>query len=169
MKWVSIPGFDGYYASDCGQIKGPKGLRKLCKTPRGYLRISLHGKTVGVHRLVLFAFHGRSSLHVNHKNGIKHDNRLCNLEFVTQVENNHHAHKMGLYKPLYGQRNGQSKLCESDIRIILSSKKTIVALAQQFGVTHSLISKIRLGKLWKKAKCRSEFPTTYQKFKQGEE
>lgn len=58
MKWVSIPGFDGYYASDCGQIKGPKGLRKLCKTPRGYLRISLHGKTVGVHRLVLFAFHG---------------------------------------------------------------------------------------------------------------
>jgi len=40
-----------------------------------------------VHRLVIELAHGKSELQVNHKNGIRSDNRLGNLEYVTNQEN----------------------------------------------------------------------------------
>lgn len=65
----------------------------------GYLRVSLclknlKIKEVMVHRMVAMAFIGyptNPEYQVNHKNGIKHDNRLENLEWVTPSENIRHA------------------------------------------------------------------------------
>lgn len=67
----------------------------------GYLRVALsaNGKPrlESVHRLVCAAFHGAppsGSMHVNHKNGVKHDNRAENLEWVSASDNELHSYRM---------------------------------------------------------------------------
>jgi len=57
-----------------------------------------HNKTV--HRLVLRAFTGTDGSVVNHINGLKHDNRLENLEWSTTSENAKHSFRvLGRAKP----------------------------------------------------------------------
>jgi hypothetical protein len=72
------------------------------KGEKGYLRVRLifDGKYINyrVHRLVAIAFlpklEGKNQ--VNHINGIKDDNRLENLEWCNNQENQLHAHKNNL-------------------------------------------------------------------------
>lgn len=72
-------------------------MKKSGLDKKGYERIRLidgkRGSTKKVHRLVAQAFLGDYSEHlqVNHKNCVKDDNRLLNLEMVTQSENTKHA------------------------------------------------------------------------------
>ena len=55
-------------------------------------------KNYTLHRLVMLAFIWESVLDVNHKNWIKHDNRLENLEYCTRSENIKHKYKILWYK-----------------------------------------------------------------------
>ena len=79
---------------------------KLSPKRAGYVSVTLRVskgvyKTKLVHRLIWEAFNGPipEGLEINHINGIKHDNRLCNLELVTKSENLKHAvEKLG-YQP----------------------------------------------------------------------
>lgn len=115
--WKSVTGYDGFYeVSNFGSVRsltssnGRKRFNrvKILKPAilkDGYLRVTLcvdsKKKQVPVHRLVLSAFSkDNPSLQVNHINGVKNDNRLCNLEWCTQSENQKHAYRIGLQVPV---------------------------------------------------------------------
>lgn len=64
----------------------------------GYIHVNLDGGQFTVHRLVALHFIPNPYGHeyVNHKNGIKSDNRVENLEWVSAERNSHHAWETGL-------------------------------------------------------------------------
>lgn len=120
-EWRSIEGYEGKYeVSSLGRVKSlsdNKGReRELILVPRiaknGYLYLNLwkgsKAKSRKIHRLVAETFIKRPSgaQCVNHKNGVKTDNRLENLEWCTYSQNTKHAYTNGLIKPTDGCNNG---------------------------------------------------------------
>ena len=67
---------------------------KCLSKSNGYIRTSLgNGRNIFAHRVVWLSAHGHipDGLVINHKNRIRHDNRLINLEAITARENVWHA------------------------------------------------------------------------------
>ena len=81
-------------------------LMKFWVTRKGYHRVALDGKKHLVHRLVANAFIPKveGKPQVNHINGVKGDNRVENLEWCTNSENQIHAWEIGLSKGKTGWR-----------------------------------------------------------------
>lgn len=96
------------------RIKGKALSPNVGKT--GYLSVQIgRGKRKYIHRLVAEAFIGFDDvfLEVNHKNGIKADNRLANIEVVTHSQNIKHSFNvLGRVPPWLGKsgaKNPRSK------------------------------------------------------------
>jgi len=90
--WKDVPSFDGdYKVSNQGRImsfvQNSPRMMKLSPDKDGYLCLAMRSKKFKAHRVVLWAFVGQSEMQVDHINGDKKDNRLCNLEYVSPREN----------------------------------------------------------------------------------
>lgn len=106
-----------------------------------------------VHKLVVETFIGPvpKALQIDHINGDKTDNRLCNLEIVTSSANNKRAYDLGLKKGCLGSENGSSKLSEShilEIYNLIIQKKTNSEIATLYQVHERYISLVRHGRRW---------------------
>lgn len=110
--WKDVPGYEGIYmVSDLGRVKSLERTKLGYKNSiikineriingytsnNRYTSITFHKnnkqKTFEVHKLVAMAFlnhipDGTRKIVVDHINNIKTDNRVCNLQLITQREN----------------------------------------------------------------------------------
>ncbi len=111
--WRLIPGCDGYAVSSSGRVLGLRGFVLSASTNnRGYKAVQAGGKLRTVHRLVAAAFLGPcpASKQVNHKDCDKANNRIDNLEYVTQLENNQHAIRSGRRAKRHRNSSGCTQL-----------------------------------------------------------
>jgi len=118
--WKKIEGFENYEVSNYGNVKSLNynrmGLEKvLSPSPSrgGYLQIGLYkngiGKVKKIHQLVAITFLNHTpcgmELVINHINFIKTDNRVENLEVITQRENTNQKHlktkRTSIYRGVY--------------------------------------------------------------------
>lgn len=71
-----------------GRGMPPVGSVVGAKCGKGYLRVSIRKRLYQLHRVVFALAYGRwPALHVDHINGNKSDNRLCNLREASNAEN----------------------------------------------------------------------------------
>lgn len=119
-------------------------------SPKGYLRINLNGKVKFVHSVVAnnFLIKPENKSQVNHKNGKKTDNRVENLEWVSNQENRDHAVFHGLIAK--GEKLSKKLKKEDVIKIrelCLTNKQKDVGLL--FNVCQQNISSICNNKSWR--------------------
>lgn len=162
-EWLDIKGYEGLYKiSSLGRLENLKN-NKIYKIPskNKYQSVRLTKNKIKtyyrVHRIVAIHFipNPENKTDVNHKDGFKNNNKRENLEWATKAENTIHAHKTGLIKNRgdnSGTNNPSSKLSEENIVEIYVLNKFMnnKDIAKMYGIKHSTISAILLGKAWKK-------------------
>ena len=157
MEYRKIPGFPKYTINRRGDVRSlVRGIILKLRNYNNYHGVVLYKNNIShvrlVHRLVLLTFKGKSKLDVNHKNCIKTDNRLTNLEYCTKFENMRHAMANNLidYSKICGERHGMNKLtAEQVIEIKYFEEGYQKDIAKKYSVSQVLISRIRLNKVWK--------------------
>lgn len=87
---------------------------------------------------------------INHKNGMKLDNRAENLEYCTNSENSTHAYRTGL-QSRRGEKHHLRKLCEAEVRQIYAmahAGQNQTEIAKLYGVDPSSVSNIKRRRNW---------------------
>lgn len=129
------------------------------ETTLGYLQVRVMRDGIRVnalaHRLVFRHFNGPipDGMLINHRNGMKADNRPENLELATPSENKIHAMKELKKGRLTqaGTANVMAKLTPEkaeEIRRRRTAGEPLKAIAADFGISDRTVSKIALGHRW---------------------
>ncbi len=156
-----IPGYSNYLIDPRGRVYNQelKAFLQGSQNPDGYFNVRIKSdegitKTWGVHRLIGYVFipceKPLEDMVINHINGIKWDNRLENLEWVTYQENAEHAGREGL----------TSKCLPTLVRDVdtgeVTSYPSIISCALALGMTKDAI-------VWRvKSKGQRIFPERKQ-------
>jgi len=147
-----------YSVTKTGDVINEHGkVLRLNLNKKGYLSVCLCfdgiKSTYLVHRLV-------SQTHipnqfnlpmVNHKNGIKTDNRVENLEWCSAQHNTDHARKTGLIKDV-GEDNPMAKLTEQQVREIRAKyvprKYPTRKLSKEYNISQSVVMDVIHRRIW---------------------
>ena len=166
LIYYSIPKYEGrYMINRVGDVYSEltgKVLSPNIHYISGYKSVQLTGedgvKRFNIHKLMCTTFIDKDYLSkglvCNHKDGVKSNNYIENLEVVTISENGKHAYRLGLnsYTPILGEDHGMSKLNEFKVaQIYLLYKQADITqqkLADMYGVKRATISDITRGKSW---------------------
>jgi len=157
-----VPGYPGYFASRDGRIyKNDKGEMKELKQYEyehtGYLLVSMKASdstrvnTQRAHRIIAATWLAPGELdqiHVNHKDNIRSNNHVDNLEWCTEKENSQHYHKQINPKMMHGAANPLAKLDDNKVRAIRRSGGTYEEIAFEFGISKATVGKIKNRQLW---------------------
>jgi len=160
-RFLPINNFEGrFWVSDHGRIISFNHKFKLLKPGISYggyrslrlrhkpkdLNIRLHS-VVGEHFCEMI--HRGVRMTWNHKDGNKLNNHYTNLEYITARENCLHALENGLMAK--GEKHGQSKLTDQQVRDIYALKNSEInytQTAKRFNICRSQVTDIIKGKAW---------------------
>ena len=146
--WKKID-YSNYCISNKGNIKSNYKILKQQKDIDGYcvVKIVYKGKkrNVKVHRLVAQVFipNPENKPQVNHINGIKTDNRVGNLEWVTASENERHKYKIGLithFAKVNSQKGSMKKVVKMKNGIELENYESLSQASEYNNVSKQSIS-----------------------------
>lgn len=146
MIWKKLKWFKYHEISENGDIRLTENINKYKKgrvlvqisNDKGYKRIRLYGKMYSVHRLVAEAFipNPNNLPEVNHKNGIRNDNNVNNLEWCSHRDNI--LYSINVLKNKIGEKGGRKKreVISDDNRIFESRNEC----ARYYKVNGSVIT-----------------------------
>jgi hypothetical protein len=163
--WKDIVGYEGLYqVSNMGNIKTMSRLHRtdrpyvkqerLLNPPTnatGYKQVTLYKDKKGiihsVHKLVATAFIERQPHDqvVNHKDGVKVNNTVYNLEWCTYGHNQSHAIRTGLIRIHRGESHYASKLTDKqrqEIKQLRSTGMKQKDIGFIYGIGQQAVSKI---------------------------
>jgi hypothetical protein len=171
-QWRAIDGFPDYEVSSEGRVRsGARGVANrwgtLTQRPArvlrpvldsdGYLRVSLYRDRRltqrPIHHLVLEAFVGPrpSGTQTRHDDGNRKHNAAGNLNWGTPLENSADRTRHGTGPR--GERNPKAKIDAEAARRILADRRTQVAIAADFGIDQTTVSRIKRGEIWAHGHC----------------
>lgn len=169
--WKPLPGFGGdYMVSNLGRIVSHKNWQRRPTEKQRVLRPHLSAgypmvnlvtrnserRPTFVHHAVLRAFHGKApkGFQCAHLNGNPLDPSLSNLKWVSVAENCRHKRLHGTDNA--GEKHPLARLTLRDVQkirvaLLKDGYGASAHLAKKYGVSRSMISRIKVGKAWSDA------------------
>jgi hypothetical protein len=176
FKQIKINGeYTKYLISSFGRVINSETLKELRPSRRknGYLQVQLgnyHNKDMHykpwllVHRLVAIHFiknNSKSKTQVNHCDGVKTNNHVWNLEWVTPKENIIHAYRAGLITPRRGEDVPTHKFGKKDVIKVckmLENNISIKKISKKTGISRDMVRAIYKKRAWAEIVSSYDFP-----------